>query len=200
MTFTLFLTGYYFLYRRSISILFQISSLLLLVLAGTISEISTRRTNELITYNLTDRYAVGIRTGKTLNVYSDSTGSGIEIARHSAMRRLKVKINQTGRENCLYNAGGNRIMIGSILNPGIAEMVTPDIVVMTGARPRIERNPDFFKNPSELIFTSARPGYVKIALKDPISRVDTVHFVKESGAYVSSLKSKSNKNLKKVEY
>jgi len=200
MTFTIFISGYYLLYRKSISIHYPLISVLFLVLAGTLTEISARSTNELIVYNLSDRYAAGIRTGKLLNIYSDSIESGMEIARHKAMRRLDVKMNQTGRANYFCRAGESKIMIGSSINPDIAETICPDIVVISGAKPVFELNPEVCQSPSELVFTSARSGYLKIAEKDFISRIDSVHFVRESGAYRSSLKSKANKNLKKVEY
>jgi competence protein ComEC len=200
MTFTIFISCYFFLYRRSISILYPFSSLLLLVLAGTITEMSTRRTNDVIVYNCTDRYAVGIRAGKLLNIYSDSIGRSMEVDRHSAMRRLEVRMNETVRENCIYNAGGNRILIGSFLNCDISEMIAPDIVVLTGSRPRIDRNLKNCKIPSELVFTSARSGFLKIAPEEYISRIDSVHFIRDGGAFISALKSKPNKNPGKVEF
>jgi hypothetical protein len=192
MTFTIFISGYYFLCKRSMSIVYPLASVLLLVIAGTITEISTRRTNELVIYNCPDRYAIGIRTGKLLNVYSDSIRPGIEVMRHSAMLRLDVRMNQTGREDNVYNAGGRKIMIGGSFNRGIIESTFPDVVVLTGDRPQIDKSLNGCTHPSELIFTSARSGYTNLPGEVYFNLIDSIHFVRESGAYISSLK-KTNK-------
>jgi competence protein ComEC len=192
MTFTIFISGYYFLCKRSMSIVYPLASVLLLVLAGTITEISTRRTNELVIYNCTNRYAIGIRTGKLLNVYSDSIRPGIEVKRHSAMLRLDVRMNQTGREDYVYKAGDRRILISGSLKGGINESTSNDVVVLTGDKPRIDKNLRACTNPSELIFTSARSGYTNLPAEAYFNLIDSIHFVRESGAYISSLK-KTNK-------
>ncbi len=192
MTFTIFISGYYFLCKRSMSMVYPLASVLLLVTAGTITEISTRRTNELIIYNCADRYSIGIRTGKLLNVYSDSIRPGIEVRRHSAMLRLDVRMNQTGRESYFYNADGRRILISGSLQRGTAESTSPDVAILTGDRPGIDKSLNGCSNPSELIFTSARSGYTSLSGEGYFSLIDSIHFVRDSGAYISSLK-KNNK-------
>ena len=73
-------------------------SLLLFLLSGTIREISTRITNEIIVYNTPGISTIGIRTGKILNLYSDTTVAGAEVKRHCATLGLKMNMNRIGKE------------------------------------------------------------------------------------------------------
>ena len=61
----------------------------LFILAGTVRDISSRTTNDLIIYNTPGSSTIGIRTGKILNLYSDTTLTRPEVIRHSASLGLK---------------------------------------------------------------------------------------------------------------
>ena len=63
---------YSILKKRSFSMIYPFSLLVLFAIADTTFEISARKTNELIVYNTPGNSTIGIRTGKILNLYSDT--------------------------------------------------------------------------------------------------------------------------------
>ena len=67
---------------------------MIFLLTGTIREISTRITNEIIVYNTPGFSTIGIRTGKILNLYSDTTVAGPEVKRHCSTLGLKINLNR----------------------------------------------------------------------------------------------------------
>ncbi len=89
LTISIFLCLRFLLVKKSIHFLWPLSAILLLVATGTIGDITTRRSDELIVYNSIGSSTVGIRTGKILNIYSDSLPPGPEVARHCAMLDLR---------------------------------------------------------------------------------------------------------------
>ena len=67
--------------KRSVSPIIAAFALLLFILAGTVRHIRTKTTAELIVYNTTGYTTVGIRSGHTLKIFSDSLSSK-EVNRH----------------------------------------------------------------------------------------------------------------------
>ena len=116
--------------------------LLFFLLSGTIREISTKISNEIIVYNTPGISTIGIRTGKILNLYSDTTFAGAEIKRHCSTLGLKMNMNRIGNRSDWITAGKTNILITGSLNKKTMAGLAPDIVILTGPRPEIEYGND----------------------------------------------------------
>ncbi|MCX6254292.1 MAG: ComEC/Rec2 family competence protein [Bacteroidia bacterium] len=187
LTGTIFLFGYFLLKKQSCSIIYSVILLLLFVTAGTVTEISTRTTNELIVYNTPGSSTIGIKTGKILNLYSDTSLAGPEVKRHCATLRLKIQVNTLKNDlNCI-KVGEKNILICNSLDKNILQNFIPDIVILTGLRPQLENNLSFHQSHGTLIITSGAASRFSIPRQVDFAGIDTVHFVRKSGAFIKRI-------------
>ena len=91
LTCTIFLFSYWLLKKRSIPLFYPLLFLVLFVLSGTLREFSSKSSNELIVYNTVGSSTVGIRTGKILNLLSDTSVVLPEVKKHCATLGLRLK-------------------------------------------------------------------------------------------------------------
>ncbi len=186
-TAVIFLFTYYLLNRKTFPISYPILSLLIFFMAGTAIQISTRASNEIIVYNTPGFSTIGIRTGKILNLYSDTTVAGPEVKRHCASLGLRINLNPVAEGNNCITAGRTRILITSFLDNKIVEGFSPDIIILTGARPEID-----FRATGGLIAGAeviAAAGFPRI-LNQPRPKPKTsfpVYLVRKSGAFIRSI-------------
>jgi len=184
LTLSVFLFTRYILNRKSIPALLPFSALLLFVLAGTIKEVSYRRTNELIVYNSTGSSIVGVRTGNILNIYSDTCIVRQEVTRHSSALNLKLRENVLRENMFQLSAAGKKIMVTSLLNNSMLISNSPDVVILAGKRPVIEKNIQYKVPLDALVISSEVP-----AVPWNIDKINAlrVHFVKKQGAFHMNL-------------
>lgn len=187
LTATIFLFSIYFLNKESFSVNIPVTALILFITAGTIKNISNRTTNELIVYNTIGSTAIGIRTGSILNLYSDSSSVKPEVIRHCATRGLKIRIISTGNDSRYIKAGGKNILISNTINNSILERTTPDIAVLIGNRPEIGKRLSSVYTFKKLIISSEASSRFFLPENLLSIELDTIHFVRESGAYVTEL-------------
>ena len=187
LTLTIFTLSYFILKKKSFSIVYLISLILLFAVAGTIKEISTRKTNELIVYNTVGTSTIGIKTGKILNLYCDSAQAGPEVLRHCATLGLKIKTNTLKNKSYYIRAGEKNILISNTLQKNTLKSSVPDIIILTGLRPEIENNLTLVKPPETLIVTSQASAGFHIPERVNLAGIDTVHFVKKSGAFIRKI-------------
>ncbi|MBK7712490.1 MAG: ComEC/Rec2 family competence protein [Bacteroidales bacterium] len=184
LTVTIFLLTSYLLNRRSFSVIYPISALLIFLLAGTIRDIMTSCTNELIVYNTPGRSTIGIRTGKILNIYSDTACAMPEVKRHSSTLGLKINMNRLGNGNIFLKAGKTKILISNSVNRRILNAYLPDYVILTGAAPAIESEKDTgggFNHP--VIAADGFPGFYSSFRKKSVPAYP-VYSVRKSGAFI----------------
>ena len=187
LTASIFLVSYFLIRKQSFSVIFVLLSILLYATASTSSDISVKTTNELIVYNTPGSSTIGIRTGKTLNIYSDTSIIRPEVIRHSATFGLKIKNNSLKNNLYCIRAGENKILICSSQDKHLLENLEPNIVIFTGQKPKIDKYISFVRPPEAIIFSSeASPGF-RLPLKVNLSGTDTIHFVRKSGAFIKSL-------------
>jgi competence protein ComEC len=187
LTGTIFLFSYFLLKKKTYSILYPVGALTLFVMAGAIKEISARTTNELIVYDIPGSTAIGIKTGKILNLYSDTLAAGPEIRRHCSALGLKISINVLSNNKYCFRAGENKIMICNYLNKYILQNFRPDIVILAGLHPEIENNFSSGQFTGTLIITSeAAPGF-RLPQQIDYSRLKTVRYVRKSGAFITRI-------------
>lgn len=177
---TIFLFTWFLLKKNSFSIIYPAVFMVLFVSAAILKDISTKSTSELIIYNST-KNNIGIRTGKILTLFSDTTLIGPEVKRHASVIGLKIKpvlLNQ----NCLsITAGSKKILITAFLNNKIIKDFNPDIIVVTGPKPYLSDNlnSDIYR---KTIIIS--PGVKSRFSIPPHVKLDSLYFVKDSGAYI----------------
>jgi competence protein ComEC len=184
LIFTIFIFSYFILKKRTFSITYPLLLMSLLLTAGTISEISTRTTNELIVFNTPGSSTIGIRTGKILNLFSDTTLDGPEVIKECASLGLKIKRNIINKSYSFIRAGDKHILISNTLDKNILRSITPDIVVLTGLHPEIDKDLSVTHNPQALIVTSGVYAGFKTPQQPFFMSIDTVHLVRKSGAYI----------------
>jgi len=184
---TTFIFSYFILKRRSFSIFYPLLVLFLLVMSGTISEISTRRSNELIVFNTPGSSTIGIRTGKTLNLYSDTLIVGPEVKKECATLGLRLKTNRLNNEYNCIKVGGRNILISPSPEKSILQVFLPDILVITGFHPDIDKNLSAVPSPEAIIFTSGASSGFQLRQQEFITNIDSVHLVAKSGAFIKRI-------------
>ncbi len=184
---TIFLFSYWLLKKRSIPLYYPLLFLLLFVLSGTLSEFSSKSSNELIVYNTVGSTTVGIRTGKTLNLLSDTSVVLPEVKRHCATMGLRLKSTSLINGSYYLNTSGRKILITNSLSDNICDRFSPDILILTGFKPKITSDLKFTRPPGTIIVSSkATPGFRIPSQLRSVSG-DSIHFVRKSGAFIKRL-------------
>ena len=171
--------GFYLIKKHSLSIFIPVILILIYVGYGTIHEISIRKRNELIIYNTPGSSTIGIKTGKILNIYSDTSFISPVVTRHSSTMGLIVRMNMLNEDINYLQAGHKNILICNSINQYTGKM-KPDVVILTGPGEMPDK-----ELPEKLIITP--PASLRISKKAALSAIDTIHFVKKSGAFITSL-------------
>lgn len=184
---TIFLFSHWLLNRRTFHLFYPLIFLALFCVYGLTSDIITSSGNELIIYNTPGSATIGIKTGRVLNLYADTTLIRAEVSRHSASKGLRIEQKLLGNSCFCVKAGSKKILLTCFLNPGLLRNYRPDIVILTGKRPQIGNDMHFSTVPSELIISSAAVSSFHFPQQTVFSGIDTVHFVRKSGAFIKSL-------------
>jgi competence protein ComEC len=184
---TIFLFSYWLLKKRSVPIFYPLLFLVLFVLSGTLSEFSSKSSNELIVYNTVGSTTVGIRTGKILNLLSDTSAVLPEVKRHCATLGLRLKSTTLIKGSYFLKTSGRKILITNSLNNKICGRFSPDILILTGFRPGIASDLKLNRPPGTIIVSSkATPGFRIPSQLRSVSG-DSIHFVRKSGAFIKRL-------------
>ena len=186
-SFLLFLFIYLFMLfimnRKTFPLHYPLFALLLFLLAGTIRSISDRTSGELIVYNGIGSSPIGLRTGRILNLYSDNDTILPEVIKHCVTRGLKVNLIKSDAEVNLLKVNKKSILICNDLSNNVLQKTKPDIIILKGKYPRVDKEIDFPKPVEGLIMTSGvAPGY-RLKLNINRGKPDTIHYVKNSGAF-----------------
>ncbi len=182
LTLILFSFGFLLLKKHSIPIFIPIAVISLSVIYGTAHEISVRKTNQLIVYNTPGSSTIGIKTGKLLNIYTDTAFISPVVTRHSSVLGLRIKMNILNEDLKYLQAGQNKILVCNSLNQYAGLRIKPEIVILTGNRNN-EKNLSDEHLPEKLIITSD----LRLPKKADLTAIDTIHFVKKSGAFITAL-------------
>jgi competence protein ComEC len=183
LTVTIFLFLHYFLKRKTIPVYYPFLFLLLFVFAGAARETYSKTTNEVIVYNTPGMSTIGIRTGKILNLFSDTSVIAPEVKRHSSAIGLRIRSTLLKNKYCCIRAEGKKILLTSVLNRNIIQNAFPDVLVLTGSRPEIDNDLNLTQFHGIVIVSSGvNPGFhipEQVVLTSP----DSIHVVKKSGAF-----------------
>ena len=168
--------------RRNIRFTNPLVALLAIVTFGTVSNIRYRLSDELIIYNTLNSTVVGIRTGKTLNLYSDAPEIQPEVIKHCATRRLKPVLNMCSERNILLSAGKNRILITRSVSESLLKNTKPDFIIITGSPPRLEGILNSSPSAKAVIITGNGPPGNQGSGNSYGDFSGTIHFVRNSGS------------------
>lgn len=183
LTVFIFLSLHFLLIRKSIPIKWPLSALFLLLITGTLREITTRRTAELVVYNSIGHSTIGIRTGKTLHLFSDTLVPGPEVIKHSATLRLRTKQNLITDKPAILLTDEGKILLTDHLNFKMIVNYKPDILIITGEKPFLEKiEQPIEKFEAVVVASGTKPDY-RISLQIRSLNSDTVHFAGKEGAF-----------------
>jgi competence protein ComEC len=187
LTCTIFLFSYRILNRKTFSSIYPLIFFFIFLINASIKDFYSKTTNELIIYNTPGSATIGVKTGKILNLYTDTTIVRPEVSRHASSLGLKIKTTVLSKSCQCLETGDKRIIITRSLNNLVIRNYSPDIVILTGVRPLIENNLSM-PHPPELIIVSAKAtsGF-RFPRNTVLSGVDSIHLVRKSGAFVKSL-------------
>ncbi len=183
----IFLFTLFILNRKTLSIRYPLFALMLFQLAGSVISISDRTSGELIVYNGIGLSPVGIRTGRILNLYSDTDTLLPEVAKHCAMRGLKVNLIKTNSDVHLIQVDKKRIVICNNLSTNVLQKAKPDIIILKGKYPKIDKGIAFHGPVEGVIMTSEVSSGYRLKLNFDGIIPDTIHYVRNSGAFRTRL-------------
>ena len=182
---TLWLIFTYVLNKESFSVIIPVTSLLLLVIAGSANTFLNSTSKELIVYNTNGSSPVGIRSGNVLNIYSDSIDLNKEVLKHSDTRGLRVKMDRKDIIPRKIDAGKKRILICNTLSINDLHHSKPDIIVFVGLHPQISRSLKSVHPATKIIISPEVSATFSFPDRLINNDIDTIHFVRKSGAYIS---------------
>jgi competence protein ComEC len=185
--FVIFIFMLFLMNRKKYPLRYPIYALLIFVSAGTLRSISDRTSGELIIYNIAGSDAIGIRTGKILNLYCDTTLIPSEVLRHCSTRGLRMKTHILDKNFTGLVAGDRRILICNYLNNSLVQEVDPDFIIVRGIYPKVEKQIRFPEQVKSLIVTPQVSTYFILPDNLRQSKTNTIHFVKISGAFRARL-------------
>ena len=133
-----------------------------------------KKTNELIVYNSYNETIIGIRTGKTISVFSSDSTLSSDVNRHCSALGLRYKLAKLNNTPAYIEVNEKKILVTNEIDNHILEQSMPDFVILTGQRPTIKSK--HFQAP--IIVSSSVPQ--RFRLDDSIK---TIHYVRTSGAF-----------------
>jgi hypothetical protein len=169
--------------RKTLPIRYPLFALMLFLLAGSFNAISDRTSGEIIVYNGKELSPIGIRTGRILNLYTDSDTLQPEVAKHCFTRRLKVNMIKTGSEAHFIEVDKKSILICNDLSTNVLQKTKPDIIILKGKHPKIDKDIAFPGAIEGLILTSEVATGYRLKLNHNRINPDTIHYVRNSGAF-----------------
>jgi competence protein ComEC len=186
---SIFLFSFIFLFmlvilnRKTLPLRYPLFALLLFMLAGSMRSISDRISGELIVYNGIRSSPIGIRTGRIMNLYSDTDTLVPDVAKHCVTRRLKVNLKKSDANIHLLNINGKNILICNNLSINILQKAKPDIIILRSRYPKIDKEIYFPRMVEGLIMTSEVATGYKMKLNLNSGKPDTIHYVRNYGAF-----------------
>jgi hypothetical protein len=187
LSITIFLFIHFLLKKKSIPVSYIVFFFVFYIFTGTARDISSKMTNELIVYNTPGTSTIGIRTGKILNLFSDTSVVGPEVKRHCATLGLKIKSNVLKNKYYCLKTGGKKVLITSILNKNMIQQFMPDFLVITGSKPEIENDLKTLPFRGKIIVSSEASSGFHMSQRDICTDSDSIHFVRKSGAFIRNI-------------
>jgi competence protein ComEC len=181
---TIFLFSCFLLKKKSIPIVYPCVFLVLFVFANGLKDVITKNTSELIIYNTPGKNTIGVRTGKILNLFSDTSAIGPEVNRHAAVLGLKINSVQLKQNIYCIKASNKKILITNRLNKTLINDLIPDFIIVTGPKPELVYDFSNDIKRKEIIITPAVTG--SFYAPRQVAH-DSLYIVKKSGAFIKRI-------------
>ena len=169
--------------RKSFPLRYPLFILLLLMATGTIRSISDGISGELIVYNGIGTSPVGLRTGRVMNLFSDSDTILPEVVKHCVTRGLKINLIASESQIHHFEICGRNIIICNRLTDKVLQIAKPDLVILKGKYPSIQNEPGFDGHVEAVIIGSDAVINERLNLELNRLKPVTVHFVRNDGAF-----------------
>lgn len=179
----MFLTLRYIINHHDRSPLPPLVALLCFIVAGTITDYRTSRCNQLIVYNTIGYSTVGLQTGKTLHVVSDTLAPIPEVDRHSSTLRLNIERGDI-EEPFIFSLDRSKVLVTERLTGRLVQNISPDIVVLKGKKPVVEN--DISQDTKLKVLIISNESAISYQQRRIISKIstDSLHYVKNDGAFI----------------
>lgn len=184
---SIFLFSRWLIKKKTFPLYYPVSLFLLLVVASTKKDIVSKTTNEIIVYNTPGSSTIGIRTGKILHLYTDSTLVVPEVKRHCATLGLKIKSTLINTNCHCITAGGKKILMTNYVNNKIIRNFVPDYMILTGSSPRVSYDTDLGHFPGCIIVSSEPRTGFHLRQNNNVLATESIHYVRHSGAFVKRI-------------
>lgn len=187
LTIALSLLITFLLKKQPFSIKYPTIVFIIFTIAGGIKKSDNGKTNEVIVYNTVSTYAIGIKTGNTLNLFSGNDSVPGEAIRHAAGKGLKINLIEHKKETEFYRAGSDKILISDSLRSRWISDNNIDILILTGKKPYIEKNISSRDLPETIIISSESASGFKLPFTAEQVADKTIKYVRKTGAYILAL-------------
>ena len=164
--------------KESRALIIMLVFTFLLVTHNLFTTASLKKTNEMIVYNSSGETVIGIRTGKSITIFSSDSILNQDVNRHYSTLGLQHKLVKLNNIPAYIEVNGKKIVVTDEINDYILKQSTPDFIVLTGQRPAVRSTN--FQIP--VIVSSSAPQRFTIN-----SDIETVHYVRTAGAYQAKL-------------
>lgn len=187
LTIALFIIACFVLKKRPFSPLLPISALLIFVSVVFFSEFSVSKSNELIVFNTPGSVNIGMRKGKTLNLFSDSHTPAQDVRKECSTLRLRLKTFNFTEGNYLISAAGKKILLSDFFDETLLKQYKPDIIIIN--HPIASELKMKYDNniPDIVIITSSDLADDGSIIRQYFSPAETIHFTKTNGAFIARL-------------
>ena len=84
-------------------------------------------------------------------------------------------------------AGQKKILICNSPDQFAIDNFRPDIIVITGIKPQVDKHLTFIQPPDAIIFSSEHSSSFRFPEKVNPAGTETIHYVRKSGAYIKPI-------------
>ncbi len=176
-----FSASLFFFNRRQVPVAVPLCAFLLYISAGTSRQIANSMSDELIVYNTYNTNAVGIRNGKRLHLFCDTSLIPEEVMRHCSTKGLKPEVSINGENARAIGWGGGKILITETLTGNGLRSENPDIVVLQSPYPSVQK--DITVPDSSLILVTGQEVSYRYRIPPGLSETCRIYSVRDSGAF-----------------
>jgi competence protein ComEC len=184
---TIFLFSMFLTDKKNFPVKYSLLFLLLFVFAGSIMNIVSKARNELIIYNTPGSLNIGIKAGKILNLFSDTSLMVPEVVKHCVTLGLKIKPTPIKNKLRCIDADGKKILITNIVNRKLLQKYEPDLIILAGPRPKIENYLNLRHESCQIIISSSVITSYRIPKQVLLPGKDSTFFIRKSGAFIKRI-------------
>jgi competence protein ComEC len=188
---------YYLLVMREKNLIATGISLLALLSVISLRHVNTTFTSEIIVYNTVNSISVGLRTGRTLRLVTNSDKIDQSVERHASALSLKTVPSLSLSFPLEIFFQGEKYLVTADYSPAQANSHNPDIVIAGKVPPILPVT--LINNEMKIIVTSSSSNVLILTEYDNPDVPSPVHFIPEQGAWTNKQSLYNTKRGEKVD-